>query len=153
MRTSLPAALPLIEVDATLIERVLVNLIDNALKYTQAESMIFISAQALGTSLYCCVEDDGPGLPAIDAEELFEAFRRGQKESPISGVGLGLALCRSIVAAHGGTIRAESRTPTGARFNHRPIGQLDLPELPYRVLIATPPRAATCPGRPSGQIA
>jgi two-component system sensor histidine kinase KdpD len=110
-------------VDATLIERVLVNLIDNALKYTQADSTIFIAAKALGTSLYCCVEDDGPGLPAVDPEELFEAFRRGQKESPISGVGLGLALCRSIVGAHGGTIRAEPRTPTGARFEIRlPLG-------------------------------
>jgi two-component system sensor histidine kinase KdpD len=123
VRTSLPNPLPLVEVDATLIERVLVNLIDNALKYTQADSTIFIAANALGTSLYCCVEDDGPGLAVVDPEELFEAFRRGKKESPISGVGLGLALCRSIVGAHGGTIRAEPGTPTGARFEIRlPLG-------------------------------
>ena len=67
--------------------------------------------------MYLYVEDDGSGLPAeVDADSLFEAFTRGVKESPIAGVGLGLALCRSIVTAHGGTIRAMQRPPQGARF-------------------------------------
>ncbi len=73
--------------------------------------------------MHLFVEDDGPGLPTSDVESLFEPFTRGQKESSISGVGLGLALCRSIVSAHAGTIRAEQRSPHGARFEIRlPLG-------------------------------
>ena len=62
------------------------------------------------------VEDDGPGLPAGKEEEIFKKFERGQKESSTTGVGLGLAICRAIVEAHGGTIRAENRRGSGARF-------------------------------------
>jgi two-component system sensor histidine kinase KdpD len=65
------------------------------------------------------VEDDGPGFPVANTEILFEAFERGQKESSRAGVGLGLALCRSIVTAHGGSIRAEPLKPRGARFEIR----------------------------------
>jgi two-component system sensor histidine kinase KdpD len=123
IRTDLSSDLPLIEVDASLIERVLANLLDNALKYTPANCTIFIGAKTSGKLMYCFVEDDGPGLPAADPETLFEPFTRGQKESSISGVGLGLALCRSIISAHGGTIHAEPRAPTGARFEMRlPLG-------------------------------
>jgi len=116
VRTDLPSDLPLLEVEASLIERVLVNLLDNALKYTPADAQILIAAKAVGESLYFFVEDGGPGLPLGDPEQLFEPFVRGQKESAISGVGLGLALCRSIVEAHGGTIRAEAAQPAGTRF-------------------------------------
>ena len=62
------------------------------------------------------VEDDGPGLPAGKEEEIFKKLERGQKESSTTGVGLGLAICRAIVEAHGGTIRAENRRGSGARF-------------------------------------
>ncbi|SDR58508.1 two-component system, OmpR family, sensor histidine kinase KdpD [Rhizobiales bacterium GAS113] len=123
VRTDLPSDLPLVEVDASLIERVLANLIDNALKYTGADSTILIGAKALEDSMYCFVEDDGPGLPTSEPESLFEPFTRGQKETSIPGVGLGLALCRSIIDAHKGTIRGEPRHPTGARFEFRlPLG-------------------------------
>jgi two-component system, OmpR family, sensor histidine kinase KdpD len=123
VKTDLPADLPLVEVDATLLERVLVNLLDNAVKYTPAESIIRIRASALGNTMYLFVEDDGPGLPTSDIERLFAPFTRGQKESSISGVGLGLALCRTIVSAHAGTIRAEQGEPHGARFEIQlPLG-------------------------------
>jgi two-component system sensor histidine kinase KdpD len=73
--------------------------------------------------MYLVVEDDGPGLPTTDPEALFEPFTRGQKESSIAGVGLGLALCRSIIVAHGGSIRAQARQPHGAAFEIRlPLG-------------------------------
>lgn len=62
------------------------------------------------------VDDDGPGLPAGKEEEIFKKFERGQKESATPGVGLGLAICRAIVEAHGGAIRAENRRERGARF-------------------------------------
>jgi two-component system sensor histidine kinase KdpD len=123
VRTDLPCDLPLLEVDASLIERVLVNLLDNALKYTPPDATISIGARAVGGSMHCFVQDNGPGLPSGDPERFFEPFVRGQKESAISGVGLGLALCRSIIAAHGGTIRAETIRPSGTRFEIRiPLG-------------------------------
>lgn len=119
----LPADLPLVNVDAALIERVFVNLLDNAVKYTPPDARISFAARAVGDSMYCVVEDNGHGLPSGDPERLFEAFVRGHEESAITGVGLGLALCRSIVAAHGGTIRAEAAQPHGARFEIRlPLG-------------------------------
>jgi two-component system sensor histidine kinase KdpD len=123
VRTDLPSDLPLLEADASLIERVLINLLDNAMKYTPPDAKILIGAKAVGDSMYCFVEDNGPGLPPGDPERFFEPFVRGQKESAISGVGLGLALCRSIIAAHGGTIRAEAIRPSGTRFEIRiPLG-------------------------------
>lgn len=123
VQTNLPPNLPLVEVDATLIERVLINLFDNAAKYTPSTSTINIRGGASGESMYLVVEDNGPGLPTPNPEALFEPFTRGQKESSVAGVGLGLALCRSIVAAHGGSIRAEARKPHGAAFEIRlPLG-------------------------------
>jgi two-component system sensor histidine kinase KdpD len=123
VRTELPSDLPLVEVDASLFERVLINLLDNALKYTSPDAKILIGAKAVGPSMYCFVEDNGPGLPPGDPERFFKPFVRGQKESAISGVGLGLALCRSIIAAHQGTIRAEAAQPRGTRFEIRvPLG-------------------------------
>jgi two-component system sensor histidine kinase KdpD len=123
VRTELPIDLPLLEVDASLFERVLINLLDNARKYTPPDAKILIGAKAVGPWMYCFVEDNGPGLPAGDPEQFFKPFVRGQKESAISGVGLGLALCRSIIGAHGGTIRAEPAQPAGTRFEIRvPLG-------------------------------
>lgn len=123
VRADLPAALPLVELDAPLFERVLVNLLDNAAKYAGPESTICIRAGASGEHMSLFVEDDGPGLPVADTESLFQPFTRGQRESSIVGVGLGLALCRSIVAAHGGTIHAKQRIPHGVSFEIRvPLG-------------------------------
>ncbi|WP_455776784.1 DUF4118 domain-containing protein, partial [Burkholderia stabilis] len=119
----LPADLPLIDVDALLIERVLMNLLDNAAKYAGADAAVAVRARAFGETLYVFVEDDGPGFVARNTEPLFEPFERERKESSISGVGLGLALCRSIVNAHGGSIRAVPLDPHGARFEIRlPMG-------------------------------
>jgi len=123
VRTNLPVDLPLVEVDATLIERVLINLFDNAAKYTPPTTTLMVRGGASGDSIYLVVEDDGPGLPTANPEGLFEPFARGQKESSIAGVGLGLALCRSIISAHGGTIRAQARKPHGAAFEIQlPLG-------------------------------
>lgn len=123
VRADLPAELPLVDVDAALIERVLINLFENAAKYTPATSTVVIRAATTGDFMDLVVEDNGPGLPPGDPEALFEPFTRGQKESSIAGVGLGLALCRSIVAAHGGTIHARSRAPSGSAFEIRlPLG-------------------------------
>lgn len=116
VRVELPEDLPLLEFDAVLIERVLCNLLENTAKYTPAGSAIHIGAAVAGAMVDIWIDDEGPGLPAGREEELFEKFARGQKESSTPGVGLGLAICRAIVAAHGGTIRAMNRAAGGARF-------------------------------------
>ena len=109
--------LPLLEFDAVLIERVLANLLENAAKYTPAGSLIGIGAErGRADKIDVWVEDDGPGLPPGREEEIFKKFERGNKESATPGVGLGLAICRAIIDAHGGTIRAENRPAGGARF-------------------------------------
>ncbi|SFB20446.1 two-component system, OmpR family, sensor histidine kinase KdpD [Collimonas sp. OK607] len=100
--------LPLIRFDAVLIERVLCNLLENAAKYTPAGSHIVLAAMVNGRFLAVTVADDGPGLPAGMEDAIFEKFTRGERESAKPGVGLGLAICRAIVEAHGGTIHARS---------------------------------------------
>lgn len=113
----LPENLALLEFDSVMIERVFSNLLENAVKYTPPNSCIKIGA-APNTNNYVdiWVEDNGPGLPVGKEEEIFKKFERGLKESATPGVGLGLAICRAIVEAHGGIIRAENRRTGGARF-------------------------------------
>ncbi|NDU91058.1 MAG: two-component system sensor histidine kinase KdbD, partial [Ferrovum sp.] len=116
-KVDLPENLPLLEFDTVLIERVLSNLLDNAIKYTSPGSTIEIgAAPGADDHVDIWVEDNGPGLPTGKEEEIFKKFERGLKESATPGVGLGLTICRAIVEAHGGTIRAENRRECGARF-------------------------------------
>ena len=113
----LPDDLPLLEFDASLIERVLSNLLENAAKYTPPASAISIGAARSGhDAVEIRVEDDGPGLPLGKEEDIFKKFERGRPADASQGVGLGLAICRAIVEAHGGEIRAENRPSGGARF-------------------------------------
>ena len=116
IQVALPADLPLLQFDAVLIERVLANLLENAAKYTPPGSAISVGAAATRDSVEVWVADEGPGLPPGREERIFEKFERGRKESATPGVGLGLAICRAIVAAHGGAIRGETRPSGGARF-------------------------------------
>jgi two-component system sensor histidine kinase KdpD len=116
VRTVLPPELPLLHVDPVLFERVLCNLLENAAKYTPAGSPIAITAEATTDRVRIHVDDRGPGLPKHREEAIFQMFERGRKESATPGVGLGLAICRAIVGAHGGTITGESRAGGGARF-------------------------------------
>jgi two-component system sensor histidine kinase KdpD len=113
---SLPGDLPLARVDATLIEQVFANLLENAAKYTPPGTPISLSAERSEGGLLISVEDDGPGLPPGDPEKLFAKFQRGAAEGAIGGAGLGLAICRAIVRLHGGKIWAERRAAGGAAF-------------------------------------
>ncbi|MBD3811378.1 MAG: two-component system sensor histidine kinase KdbD [Betaproteobacteria bacterium] len=112
----LPADLPLLELDSVLMERVFCNLLENAAKYTPAGSRIEIGARNEGDRVSITIADNGPGLPPGREESLFEKFTRGQDESPVAGVGLGLAIVRAIVQAHKGTAKGENRPEGGARF-------------------------------------
>jgi two-component system sensor histidine kinase KdpD len=116
VRIVLPGELPLVYCDGALIERVLVNLLENAAKYTPPGTRIGITASPSDDTVEITVWDEGPGLPPGDSETLFDKFTRGERESAVPGVGLGLAICRAIVEAHGGTIRAAPRSGGGARF-------------------------------------
>lgn len=119
----LPPDLPMLEFDAVLIERVLCNLLENAGKYTPPGSDIRIEAKTLDEKAQISVMDNGPGLPPGSEEAIFEKFTRGEKESKIPGVGLGLAICRAIVEAHKGRIWAENMPGGGARFTFTlPLG-------------------------------
>jgi two-component system sensor histidine kinase KdpD len=123
VETRVPRNLPLVRFDATLIERVLVNLLENASKYTPVGSTITVAAQTAGEDLRVTVSDDGPGLPPGREEAVFEKFTRGEKESATPGVGLGLAICRAIVEAHGGMINGTNRPEGGALFTFSlPLG-------------------------------
>ncbi len=118
---ALAPGLPLLHLDATLMERVLANLLENAAKYTPPGSEVRIGAAVEDRTFVLRVSDNGPGLPSKSAEALFDKFSRGERESSTPGVGLGLAICRAIVEAHGGRIAAESAA--GAMFVVRlPLG-------------------------------
>ncbi|HEY6239728.1 MAG TPA: sensor histidine kinase KdpD [Burkholderiales bacterium] len=116
VKIDLPKDAPLVRLDAVLIEQVLMNLIENALKYTPAGTRIAISAEFEPEVVTVTVADEGPGIPRGLEEKLFDKFYRASPERAQSGVGLGLTICRAIVEAHGGGIRAENRSPHGAAF-------------------------------------
>lgn len=116
--TRLPDDLPLAPLDGELVEQVLVNLLENIEKYTPPGSTVEISARQAEGELVVEVADSGPGLSPGDEERVFEKFYRGASAATDGrrGAGLGLAICRAIIAAHGGRIRAENRATGGARF-------------------------------------
>jgi len=119
----IPRDLPLVQFDALLLERVLVNLLENASKYTPAGSTVTVSAEVVADRLDVSVSDTGPGLPKGQEEAVFQKFTRGDRESATPGVGLGLAICRAIVEAHQGRIVGVNRPGGGARFTFSlPLG-------------------------------
>ena len=134
VEVALPPDLPLVEFDATLIERVLYNLLENAGKYTPAGTIIRVVAQASRDQLLVTVSDNGPGVPQAQREAIFEKFTRGSRESATPGVGLGLAISRAIVEAHRGRIWVEDNAGAGARFCFTlPLGtppEMPVPEEP-----------------------
>jgi len=109
------SALPLVECDGVLMERVLCNLLENAAKYTAPGTVARIRGELLDDEVRLIVEDEGPGVAPGQERHIFEKFTRGQRESATAGVGLGLAVCDAIMQAHGGRIWVEPAGP-GARF-------------------------------------
>jgi two-component system sensor histidine kinase KdpD len=131
VETAIASDLPLVRIDAGLIEQVLVNLIENALEYTPANAPIRIGAGLRDAEVTVSVEDEGPGFPPGDEERVFEKFYRAGGGAG-RGFGLGLSICRAIVTAHGGRIRAERREPHGARFLFTLPSREEAPRLPSR---------------------
>ncbi len=111
-----PDDLPLVLIDGALMEQVLVNLLENAIKYTAEDTAIEVTARADDEQVVVDVADRGPGLPDGDEERIFEKHHGGPQAGDRGGVGLGLSICRGIVEAHGGKIRAINRDGGGAVF-------------------------------------
>jgi two-component system sensor histidine kinase KdpD len=125
VKVRVPPELPLVRLDAVLMERLFANLFENAAKYTPPGTALLIDATVERNAdqkfVRVCIEDNGPGVPSGMEHRLFDKFTRGEKESAKPGIGLGLAICRAIVEAHGGTIGVENREDSdgnaiGARF-------------------------------------
>jgi len=132
--TRLPPDLPLLSVDPVLLEQVFVNLFENAAKHTPPGSAIDVTARRVDGAVEIVVADRGPGFPAGDELRIFEKFHRGRGTSA-PGAGLGLAIVRGVIEAHGGTVTASNRTGGGAEM---------------RVLL---PIVGTPPGMPAAEEA
>jgi two-component system sensor histidine kinase KdpD len=110
-----PSGLPFVPLDFVLISRVLVNLLDNAVKYSPPESPITVRARTINTNLEIEVADRGPGVPEADLKGMFARFHQGRRSAD-GGIGLGLVICKGFVESHGGQIRAENRPGGGLRI-------------------------------------
>jgi signal transduction histidine kinase len=110
IKVTAPAGLPLVEVDGLRIREVMINLISNALRYSPAGDVVSVEAAADEQTLTLRVRDRGPGIAASDLPHIFDRFHKG---SSSTGSGLGLTIAHGLVAAHGGTIRAQSSPGEG----------------------------------------
>ena len=102
--------------DAQSLRRALVNLISNALKYSNEGTVIRLQLRHDGVSVFIVVEDAGIGIPEVDREQLVEPFHRGANVAHIAGTGLGLAIVKQVVDLHGGQITVQSAIQQGSRF-------------------------------------
>lgn len=116
--SQIEAGLPPIQVDREALSRALWNLLENAAKYSPAGSPIRVAARRQGSAVLLAVEDEGAGIPASERERIFQKFVRGSdtKQAGVRGIGIGLALVKHIVEAHGGSVRLESEPGRGSTF-------------------------------------
>ncbi len=119
VQASVPADLPLIPMDFVLIQQVLVNLLDNAVKYSPPDAPIEINAREVDQEVEIAVADRGVGIPSDDLAHVFDKFFRVHHPDRASGSGLGLAICKGIVEIHGGRIWAENRPGGGTIVTFR----------------------------------
>lgn len=121
----------LVQIDTKLIVQVIINIVDNAIKYTPAGSSIWISLTRQGEMVQIAISDDGPGIPDEKKERVFDMFYTGAHKIADSrrSLGLGLSLCKSIVTAHGGQIWVEDSPHGGAAFIFTlPVGEVETHE-------------------------
>ncbi|OLN31840.1 Osmosensitive K+ channel histidine kinase KdpD [Desulfosporosinus metallidurans] len=123
--------LPLVRADFILIEQVLINLLDNALKYSEQDSKIVVSTQKRGKQVETAVANRGQGIPETDLSKVFDKFYRLNSPLQVSGTGLGLAICKGIIEAHGGEIWAENNKLGGVTITFTiPLSSKSLGRVP-----------------------
>jgi two-component system, OmpR family, sensor histidine kinase KdpD len=126
VQVNVPRDLPLVPLDFRLMVQVLINVIDNAIKYSPADSPIEVHALRSDNAIEIQVADRGVGIPAADLSRVFDKFYRVQRPESVTGTGMGLSICRGIVEAHGGHIQAENR-PGGGTVIRLTLPRLTLP--------------------------
>lgn len=114
---SIPPAIPMLKADFVLLEQVLINIIDNAMKYSPHNSEILISAKPKEDTIVVSVSDHGVGIPEKDLQKVFDKFYRIQQPKHVSGTGLGLSICKGIIEAHRGFIWGERRSGGGTKIS------------------------------------
>lgn len=117
LEVDIPVDLSLVKADFALIEQVIVNLLDNAIKYTAKQGEIFINVYQGERELKVTIADNGAGIPEIDREKIFDKFYRLYHPQQVTGTGLGLSICKGIIEAHGGKIWVSARPDGGSIFN------------------------------------
>jgi two-component system, OmpR family, sensor histidine kinase KdpD len=130
VKLDIPDNLPPVPLDYLQIDQVVTNLLENAIRYTAPPSPIEITVQVVDDHIMVTIGDHGPGIPPYDLERIFDKFYRvsgaKRKATSVMGTGLGLAVCRGLVEAHGGRIWAENRAGGGALFRFTlPLDKLE----------------------------
>jgi two-component system sensor histidine kinase KdpD len=130
LHVDVPPDLPLVMGDFALLEHVIINLLENGVKYSPPHEEISISVRLSGRMLSVTVADRGPAISVPDGKRIFDKFYRLDSSRHISGTGLGLSICKGIIEAHEGTIGVESVKGQGNRFTF----SLPIPEQPLERL-------------------
>jgi two-component system sensor histidine kinase KdpD len=134
LRVTISPDLPLLHFDYVEIAQVLANLIENAAKYSPPETEITVVAASEERAVRVCVTDHGFGIPPADLPHIFDTFYRVQRSGQqVAGTGIGLAICKGFVEAHGGTISVASTVGQGATFSFTlPVIAVRQPHEPQR---------------------
>ncbi len=117
VKVAIATDLPRVEADPDWLRKLIVNLLENAAKYSKAGESIFVTAEHRGDMVACSIADRGVGIDPLEQGLIFDKFYRSrERPANVSGTGMGLAICRAIAVSHGGTIHVTSQPGQGSVF-------------------------------------